>query len=211
VLLGVVLVAGCSADVSHPSALGSAISDPPAAPLTAAVSVAPVSLPPSPAVSAPMVTSQSPAISGTPTSAASGTASPPTSDVTAMNVRATARAYIADFNIALATGDVTKIEALTSATCGCRSLVNQIKQMSAKGERYDGVVFTIKSIDVTYLAAGASGDVKYTISAGRVLDATGTEVRESPPAPDEENDLFIISSNGHWIVQQSYLLGANNQ
>jgi hypothetical protein len=128
-----------------------------------------------------------------------------------MHVRATARDYIDDFNIALATGDVTKIEALTSPTCGCRQLVSTIRQMSAKGQRYDGVVFTIKSIDVTYLAAGASGDVRYSISAGRVLDAAGNEVRVSSPTPDEENDLFMVISNGRWTVQQSYLLGANNQ
>src|SRR5665213_3902391 len=167
-LLGAVSLAGGSADVSHPSALGSATSAPPAtAPRSPTAVSAPASSPPSPAAAAPVwVTSPSPSNSGTPTSAAVGDASPPTSaDVIAMNVRATARAYIDDFNIALATGDVTKIEALTSITCGCRSLVNEIKQMSAKGERYDGVVFTIKSIDVTSLAAGASGDVKYAISA----------------------------------------------
>ena len=178
VLLGVVSLAGCSADVSHPSALGSASPAPPAVTISA-----PASPSPSPATSsAASVTSPSPTISGTPTSAATATASPPISaDVIAMHVRATARAYIDDFNIALATGDTTKIEALTSSTCGCRSLVNEIKQMSAKGERYDGVVFTVKSIDVTYLAAGASGDVKYAISAGRILDASGTEVAQNNP------------------------------
>ena len=128
-----------------------------------------------------------------------------------MNVRATARAHIDDFNIALATGDVTKIEALTSPACGCRALVNEIKHMAVKGERYDGVVFTIKSIDVTSLAAGASGDVKYAISAGRILDAAGTELNPTIPRPDEENDLFITSSNGHWMVQQSYLLGGHDR
>jgi hypothetical protein len=128
-----------------------------------------------------------------------------------MNVRATARAYIADFNIALATGDTTKIEALTSPTCGCRQLVNTINQMAAQGQRYDGVVFTVKSIDVTYLAAGASGDVKFSISAGRVVDAAGNEVRGSLPTPNQENDLFMVTSNGRWTVEQSYLLGANNR
>lgn len=83
--------------------------------------------------------------------------------------------------------------------------------MSAQGQRYDGVVFTIKSIDVTYLAAGASGDVKYSISAGRVLDVAGNEVRASSPTPNQENDLFMVNSKGRWTVAQSYLLGANNQ
>jgi hypothetical protein len=211
VLLGVVTLAGCSANVSHPSALASASSTPPAAIVSA----------PSPSPAASSTASvPNPTISGTPTSAASGTptsaanvtASPPTAaDVIATNVRDTAQEYIADFNIALATGDTTKIEALTSPTCGCRQLVNTINQMSAQGQRYDGVVFTIKSIDVTYLAAGAAGDVKFSISAGRVVDAAGNEVRGSSPTPNQENDLFMVNTNGRWTVAQSYLLGANNK
>jgi hypothetical protein len=151
-------------------------------------------------------------MSGTPTSAVSGIASPPTSaDVIATNVRATARAYIDDFNIALTTGDVTKIEALTSPTCGCRVLVNRIKKMTANGQRFDGIAFTLKSVDVTYLAAGASGNVKYSVSAGRVLDVADKDLGPLSPIPDVDNDLFIISRNGSWIVQQSTLLGATDQ
>src|SRR5665213_1653895 len=209
-LLGAVSLAGGSADVSHPSALGSATSAPPAtAPRSPTAVSAPASSPPSPAAAAPVwVTSPSPSNSGTPTSAAVGDASPPTSaDVIAMNVRATARAFIDDFNIAFASGDTTKIEALTSPTCGCRNLVNKIKQHSAKGERYDGVAFTLKSIDVTYLAAGATGEIKFSVSAGRILDAAGTAVDTSDAASDGDNDLLIINASGHWIVQQSYLLG----
>jgi hypothetical protein len=128
-----------------------------------------------------------------------------------MNVRETARAFVDDFNVALATGDTTKIEALTSPTCGCRQLVNTIKQMSITGEHYDNVAFTLKSIDVGLLAAGGSGDVKYSISAGRVVDATGKEIRTTSPTLDGETDLLIVSSDGRWIVQQSILLGVNNQ
>jgi hypothetical protein len=206
-LLGVVSLAGCSAGVSHPSALGSASS----APLAVAVS-APASPSPIPAASSSVPVNANPTASGTPTSAVSGDASPPISaDVIATHVRATARAFVDDFNIALATGDTTKIEALTSPTCGCRQLVNTIKQMSVTGEHYDNVTFTLKSIDVGLLAAGGSGDVKYSISAGRVVDATGKGIRTTSPTLDGETDLLIVSSDGRWIVQQSILLGVNNQ
>ena len=129
----------------------------------------------------------------------------------AMHVRATAQAYIDDFNIALATGNVTKIEALTSPTCGCRVLVNRIKKMTADGQRFDGIAFTLKSVDVTYLSAGASGNVRYSVSAGRVLDVAGTDLGPLSAIPDVDNDLFIISRDGNWMVQQSTLLGATNQ
>jgi hypothetical protein len=128
-----------------------------------------------------------------------------------MHVRATARAYIDDFNVALATGDTTKIEALTSTTCGCRVLINRIKNMTANGQRFDGIAFTLKSIDVTYLAAGASGNVKYSVSAGHILDVAGKDLDALSPEPDVDNDLFIVNTNGGWIVQQSTLLGAANQ
>jgi hypothetical protein len=151
-------------------------------------------------------------MSGTTTSAAPAVAAPPTSaDAIAMNVRATAQAFVDDFNIALATGDTTKIEALTSTTCGCRQLVNTIKQHTAKGERYDGVSFTLRSIEVSFLAAGANGEIKYSVSAGHVLDASGKQVTATTPTPDGDNDLFIINVDGRWIVQQSTLLGATDQ
>lgn len=151
-------------------------------------------------------------MSRTPTSSVDANALPTASaDVIATNVRATARAFIDDFNIALASGDTTKIEALTAPTCGCRQLVDTIKQHAAKGERYDGVTFTLKSLDVKVLAAGASGEVKYSISAGRIVDASGKELNASTATPNGDADLFIISADGHWIVQQSYLIGENNQ
>lgn len=128
-----------------------------------------------------------------------------------MNVRATAQAFVDDFNMAFATGDTAEIEALTSTTCGCRQLVNTIQQHTAKGEHYDGVSFTLKSIDVSFLAAGANGEIKYSISSGRILDAVGKEVIGSGPTTDGDAQLFIIHSDGRWIVQQSILLGANHQ
>ncbi len=100
---------------------------------------------------------------------------------------------------------------MTSTTCGCRKLINSINQHTAKGERYDGAKFTLKSIDVNFLAAGASGEIKYTVSAGRIVDATGKQVTTTPPTPDGDNDLFIINADGRWIVQQSTLLGATDQ
>jgi hypothetical protein len=36
-------------------------------------------------------------------------------------------------------------------------------------------------------------------------------VHTTIPRPDEENDLFMTSSNGQWTIQQSYLLGGNDR
>lgn len=128
-----------------------------------------------------------------------------------MHVRATARAFIDDFNSALETGDVTKIEALTSPTCGCRTLVDTIKQRSSKDERYDGVVFTLKSIDaIHFLAAGASAEISYSVSAGRIVDRAGKQIAAQDPTPDGHSEVFVNSVNGHWIVYQNVLLGIGN-
>jgi hypothetical protein len=154
--------------------------------------------------------SASPTISGTtPTSAGTGSAT--SADVIATHVRATTRAFIDDLNIALATGDVTKIEALTSPTCGCRSLVNTIKQRAAKDQRFDGVAFTLKSIDaVNFLAAGASVEISYSISAGHIVDRGGNQVETEDATPDGLAEVFVSNINGRWIVYQNVLLGTGN-
>ena len=78
-------------------------------------------------------------------------------------------------------------------------------------ERYDGVVYTLKSIDaVNYLAVGASAAISYSVSAGRVVDRTGKPVATEDPTPDGHAEVFINQVDGQWIVYQNVLLGTGN-
>jgi hypothetical protein len=208
-MIGLAMLSGCTA-VSHPSALGTATPDSAVATAMPASSSSPASVPASPSASE-LPSSTTASTAGTPTSAAvvSPTASPTalSSNDIAGNVRATAQAFIDDFNIAFATGNVTAIEALTSPACGCRSLVNTIKQITAKNQRFVGVVLSLTSINVvSFVPAGASADMHYSISAGRVLDASGAQVDTSDPTPNGHAALFVLSVDGRWIVEQNTLL-----
>jgi hypothetical protein len=153
----------------------------------------------------------SPTTAGTsPSSAASLPTVLSSSDIAA-GVRATAREFFDDLNIAFATGDVTKIEALTSPACGCRSLVNTIKATYAQHQRIVGVNAVVKSLQVvSFIAGGATADLHYAISAGRILDSNGAQVNSSIRDPDEHSAMFIVQARGAWIVQQNTLLNGSS-
>jgi len=122
-------------------------------------------------------------------------------------VRATAQQFYDDLNTALLTGNVAAINALTAPNCGCRSLVNTITQTYAKRERFVDASFAVKSINVeSFAGAGANAEVRYSLSAGRVLNAAGTQVDTSQPFPNGHSLLFILKVGDHWIVEQNTLL-----
>jgi Family of unknown function (DUF6318) len=126
-----------------------------------------------------------------------------------MGVRGTAQAFIDDFNVAFTTGDVTAIEALTSTTCGCRSLVNTITNTYAKKQRFVGVVAKLTSLEVvSFIAAGATADMYYTISAGRIVDVAGTQINTTLADTDQHSAMFVMLTDGRWIVEQNTLLNA---
>jgi hypothetical protein len=141
-----------------------------------------------------------------PSSATSLPTAQSSSDIAA-GVRTTAQEFFDDLNIAFATGDVTKIEALTSPACGCRSLVNTIKSTYAQRQRIVGVSAVVKSLEVvSFIAGGATADLHYAITAGRILDSNGAQVNTSVSDPDEHSAMFIVKARGTWTVQQNTLL-----
>jgi hypothetical protein len=150
---------------------------------------------------------QSASTAGTPTSAADSPPAALSSNDIATNVRTTAQAFFADLNIALATGNIATYSALTSPGCACRSIAKTIQQTYAQHQRFVGAVTTVKSIDVvSFVALGASADVHYTISPGQILDAHGNQINTSLAQPNGRSLMFVISTNGHWLVLQNTLL-----
>jgi Family of unknown function (DUF6318) len=208
-MISLAMLSGCTA-ASHPSALSAAA---PGSAVAATVSVPDspsISVAASPQPSALPATAASRAsITGTPTSAADSSPTALSSTDIATGVRATAQAFFDDFNLAFATGDVTAIEALTSPACGCRSLANTIKQTTAKKQRFVGVVAKLTSLHVvSFIAAGATADVYYTISAGRILDVDGSQVNTTLADTDQHSAMFVMRTDSRWIVQQNTLLNA---
>jgi hypothetical protein len=158
-------------------------------------------------VAAPTASSQSALIAGTPTSAANSPPAALSSSDIATGVRAAAQAFFDDLTVAFATGDVTRITALTAPGCGCRSIVKTINDTYALHQRIVGVVATVTSLHVvSFIASGATADIHFTISAGQVLDASGTEVNTALAAPAAHSAMFIMRVGQGWIVEQNTLL-----
>jgi Family of unknown function (DUF6318) len=205
-----IVLCGCTANPSHPTQLSSAPASQSVLPsgrtsTSPAASVPAPSLTPSVAVSP--TTASSPTTAGTSTSPAPSLPAALSSNDIAAGVRATAQEFFDDLNIAFATGDVTKIEALTSPACGCRSLVNTIKATYAQKQRIVGVSTIVKSLQVvSFIAGGATADMHYSISAGQIVDSDGHQVNTSISDPDEHSAMFIVRTRGTWIVQQNTLL-----
>ncbi|HEY8728364.1 MAG TPA: DUF6318 family protein [Acidothermaceae bacterium] len=124
-------------------------------------------------------------------------------------VRATTQEFFDDLNTAIATGDVSKITALTAPACGCRSIVQTIQQTYAQHERFQGVVATLQSQNVvTFLPSGATVDLHFSITAGVVVDADGKQVNTSIGAPAAHSAMFIAREANGWRVQQNTILSS---
>jgi hypothetical protein len=209
-MISLAMLSGCSTG-SHPGALAAV------APVSAAAATVSASSNPSVSVAATPQPSALPAtpaassasIAGTPTSAADSSPTALSSTDIAAGVRATAQAFFDDLNIAFATGDVTKITALTAPGCGCRALVKVIKDTYALHQRIVGVTSKVTSLQVvSFIAEGATADLHYSISAGRIVDANGIQVNTSITNPDEHSAMFIFNAGGDWTVEQNTLLNA---
>jgi hypothetical protein len=91
----------------------------------------------------------------------------------------------------------------------CRSIAKTIHDTYAQHQHIVGVVATVTSLNVvSFVAAGATADVHYSISAGRVIDANGKQVNTSITDPDEHAAMFILGTSGQWVVEQNTLLNA---
>jgi hypothetical protein len=212
-MISLAMLSGCTA-ASHPSVLAAAAPD---SAVAAAVSApnspsASVAASPQPSALPGAAATSSASIAGTPTSAADASPTALSSNDIATGVRATAQTFFDDLNIAFTTGDVTKITALTAPTCGCRSLVKLITATYAQHQRIVGVVASLTSIQVvSFVPAGATADVHYSISAGRILDVSGNQVNTSVNNPDEHSAMFVLGAGSQWIVEQNTLLNASTK
>lgn len=211
-MLAAFSLSACTASTSHPSKLSGSVQSPSLAPVTASSSPAVEAASTSTPILVVPAESTKASNAGTPTS-------PPNSSPTAVpsgalssqdieaGVRATAQEFYDDFNTALETGEVAAINALTAPSCGCRSLVKTISQTYANHERFVDASFTVRSIDVvSFVGAGATAEVHYSLSAGRVLNAAGVQVDTAKPFPNGHSVLFVLKVGDHWVVEQNTLL-----
>jgi len=215
-MLAAFSLSACTASTSHPSKLTGSVLSPSLPPVTASSSAAVATASTSAPILVVPAESTNASNAGTPTSPpnSSPTAVLPTAlssqDIEA-GVRATAQEFFDDFNTAFATGDVARLESITAPQCGCQSLIRTVNDTYAKGQRFQGVIFTLRSISVvSFVAAGATADIRYSISAGQVLDSAGHQVNTADPFPNGHSALFVLRVGGKWIVEQNTLLDASS-
>jgi len=133
--------------------------------------------------------------------AASPVASPSPSLTPEAQAEAFVRTYYDTVNVAVSTGDTSKLMTLSRPGCSCRNLVTTINDIYSKGHS-EGAAFLLHSVKVTELIGGTAAaevdlDVtKYTV----VVAASGTSETVEPL---HSHDLMsIVQQDDHWVVDK---------
>jgi hypothetical protein len=209
VMLAAFSLSACTASTSHPSKLTGSVLSSSLPPVTASSSATVEAA----STSAPILVipaeSTKASNAGTPTSPpnSSPTAVLPTAlssqDIEA-GVRATAQQFYDALNIGFATGNLAVYEGMTSPNCVCRSIAKTLDGIYGKQQRVQGVAATVQSINVvSYISDGASADVRYSISAGKIVDSSGVKISDSPAQPNAHVLMFILRVGNEWLVEQN--------
>lgn len=214
VMLAAFSLSACTASSSHPSKLSGSVQTPPLPQVTASSSATVEAASTSAPILVVPAESTKASNAGTPTSPPNSSpiavpsAALSSQDIEA-GVRATAQQFFDDLNTAFATGDVSKITALTAPACGCRNLVKMIADTYGQHEHIVGVSATMTKLTIaTLLPSGATLDLRYAISGGHILDVAGKQINTSVANPDEHSAMVIINAGGQWTVQQNTLLNS---
>jgi len=204
-----VLVAGlcgCEGQVSHPTVVGEETSALPAVPSASAPSRASVSpAPPATSVSGGSPTVPS-AAGGSGVAAPSGP-SPSTSAEMAAGIESAVYAFYDAINVSSATSDPSAYEAVTTPGCPCRAFVDGIESLQRDGQHWVGGGMTVTKVRVHDLVGGGgSAEVWYDVSPGTLVDAASNPIATATDAPRGHADMFVVYSNGRWLVADNVFL-----
>jgi hypothetical protein len=209
-MLAAFSLSACSGSTSHPTKLAGSVPSPSLSPVTAsstaavqaATTSAPILMVPAESTKASKAGTPTTFPNSSPTATASPTALS-SQDIEA-SVRATAQKFFDDLNIGFATGNLAPYEGMTSPNCVCRSIAKTLDGIYGQQQRVQGVAATVQSINVvSYISDGASADVHYSISAGKIVDSSGAKVNDSPAQIDAHVLMFILRVGNAWVVEQN--------
>jgi hypothetical protein len=142
-----------------------------------------------------------PAVLPTASTTSSSTPTPtPTARDPRAEVEAFVRAYYAEVNAAAASGNTAALNSYSSLTCGCRRLLEYIRDKWQQGSLRN-VDYRIDNLRVSRIDAGnAEIAAKVRIGAYEVLDRSGRVVERV--AEESGTDLLELARLGdRWIVQ----------
>jgi len=131
--------------------------------------------------------------------AASPVASPSPSLTPEAQVEAAVRTYYDTVDLALATGDTTKLVTLSRPSCFCRHLVEGINGVYPKGH-LEGAKFILHSAAVTEVIGGtAAAEVDYDVTKYTVINGTGSAPETVEPF--HSHDLMsMVRSGDNWVI-----------
>ena len=138
--------------------------------------------------------------------AASPVASPSPSLTPEAQAEAAVQYYFSALNESLDTGDISRLQTLSTPACSCRRLVTRIQDGYANG-RLLGASFIVEQLVVKGVQGiTADVEVRYHTSAYAELDTQGHVVRAYQAGPG--HDLMSLAKAGEtWQVDQAVRLG----
>jgi hypothetical protein len=136
------------------------------------------------------------------TAAPSATPTPPPSPSPQAEVEAAVRRYYDAVNMAVVSGETSSLVQLSTPTCGCRKLVDSIRDSFANG-RSTGAHFSLASVMVQEVQGNtAIADVTYTVSAYQDVDRQG-KVVESYDLYDGHDLLYFVRQSTAWTINDA--------
>ncbi|WP_149203558.1 DUF6318 family protein [Actinotalea subterranea] len=157
----------------------------------------PTTEPPSPSVT------PSPTPTPTPTpEAAIPPERPDMSQVDDATAEAVATYFLELYPYVYATRDLTEWRALSHPECEfCASVVSNVEEMSANGNRADGGILTVRDVAVAELTTGHfSVTASATQDAGHEYDTKGNVISASEPG-DYALTVVVLAQGGSWTVR----------
>ena len=143
---------------------------------------------------------ESASASGSPTGTATGAPDPSPSPTPPAEPRAAVEQAVRDYldaaNVAMATGDTTRLRALSTPECTCLRLAESIESLYASGGRAEGARWDLEDLTVVDVT-GASGSVRivFVAPAYQEIRAVAKEI----PA-QRFTSLVTLSSGGGWLI-----------
>lgn len=122
---------------------------------------------------------------------------------TPQGAAAFAEYYFEVVNAGLQSGDASAVQRLSDPGCGgCVNLIGAIEEDPQPGERIEGGLFELAFAEAAPAEEGVIAvDLRYSVSALRVLDDDGRVLREKPASTSLDAQLFLKRAQEGWIVR----------
>jgi len=133
-------------------------------------------------------------------SAAPGASAATTEQVAAQAV-ASVKAYYAEINRAIGTGDTAALRAMSRSSCTCRDLAAAIDDIWAAGRTTVAEVFLTRAFTAHDVYPDvASVDVRYDARGYEWVDKAGRRIKRVAGSTGTTVEVEVVREGGRWLV-----------